>query len=195
MVLKRTKETTFRIKPCKANDFTSVTFSVSDVKFLNEMFHEIDLDGSGYIGRSELSKNLKQHMSMDAQKFLNDYISLLDSDKDGKISFKELVKTLYPGGKEAQYDKILKISLPSQVQAKKRVLGKLTEQERGDFIELFSLYDLDESGHVDIFEFKEGIHRTGLMDINLCDTVFESMDTNEDGQISIKEFLNFFAKT
>ena len=37
---------------------------------------------------------------------------------------------------------------------KKKVLGKLTEEERDDFVELFELYDTDESGYVDIFEFK-----------------------------------------
>ena len=65
---------------------------------------------------------------------------------------------------------------------------------KDDFEELFALYDTDESGFVDIFEFKFGIQRTGLLENDLCDTVFESMDANEDGQVSIKEFLNFFAR-
>ena len=58
------------------------------------------------------------------------------------------------GGKAKEYDKILKVSLPSDVQPKKKVLGKLTEEEKDDFVELFELYDTDESGYVDIFEFK-----------------------------------------
>ena len=66
-------------------------------------------------------------------------------------------------------------------------------RDKDDFEELFGLYDLDESGHVDIFEFKDGIARTGLMDIELCDTVFETMDINQDGQVGIREFLLFFA--
>ena len=72
-------------------------------------------------------------------------------------------------------------------------MGSLTEEEKEDCIELFNLYDTDESGHVDIFEFKDGINRTGLMEASLCDTVFDSMDTNADGQVSLKEFLEFFA--
>ena len=31
------------------------------------------------------------------------------------------------------------------------------------------------------------------MDIELCDTVFETMDINQDGQVGIREFLLFFA--
>ena len=58
------------------------------------------------------------------------------------------------GGKAKEYDKILKVSLPSDVVPKKKVLGKLTEEERNDFVELFELYDTDESVYVDIFEFK-----------------------------------------
>ena len=189
----RKKETTFRIKPCKANDFTSVTIVASDVKHYHDMFQELDLDNSGYIGRNELSKNLQNHMSKDAQKFLSDYIAHLDANQDGKVSFKEMISCLFPSGKDSQYDKIIKISLPGQTEVKRTVLGKLTQEDKDDFEELFGLYDLDESGHVDIFEFKDGIARTGLMDIELCDTVFETMDINQDGQVGIREFLLFFA--
>ena len=79
------------------------------------------------------------------------------------------------------------------MEPKKRVLGKLSQEEVDDFTVLFEMYDTDESGQVDIFEFKEGIQRTGLMAFDLCDTAFESMDKNEDGQISLKEFLEFFS--
>ena len=170
------------------------TVTTNDIKFLSDLFKEIDLNNNGTIERSELGQNLKEHMSDAARNFLNDYLSQLDSDKDGEITFEELVATLYPGGTKKEYEKIIKVSLPGDVKPKKKVLGQLTQEEKDDFEELFALYDTDESGFVDIFEFKFGIQRTGLLENDLCDTVFESMDANEDGQVSIKEFLNFFAR-
>ena len=86
---------------------------------MNDMFQEIDLDNSGYIGRNEFSKNLKLHMAPEAQKFINDYLTLLDTDQDGQISFRELIRTLYPGGTDKEYDKILKISLPGHIHVRK----------------------------------------------------------------------------
>ncbi len=99
-----------------------------------------------------------------------------------------------PGGRDKEYEKIIKCSLPSKVVPKRKVLGKLTQDEINEFRELFELFDTDQSGQVDIFEFKYGIKRTGLLDENICDDLFERMDSNEDGQISIDEFLIFFAK-
>ena len=73
------------------------TVTTEDIKFLADMFKDLDLDNSGYRSRNELRKNLLDHMSSDAQKFLNDYLAHLDGDQDGRISFRELVETLYPG--------------------------------------------------------------------------------------------------
>ena len=116
--MRKKKDTTFRIKPCKGNHFKSTvsppslsfapapptqhvcvcvqvvltlellrplsppprhqqTVSTSDIQFMNDMFQEIDLDNSGYIGRNEFSKNLKLHMAPEAQKFINDYLEFV----------------------------------------------------------------------------------------------------------------------
>ena len=73
------------------------TVTTEDIKFLADMFKDLDLGNSGYLSRNELRKNLLDHMSSDAQKFLNDYLAHLDGDQDGRISFRELVETLYSG--------------------------------------------------------------------------------------------------
>lgn len=110
------------------------------------------------------------------------------------------------GAKTRDYNMLLKVAFdekkgkkssptrtsPGSLGKSKGPSKKLSEEEREDIKALFNLYDMNQDGYVDKFEFQEGLRATDLIVGVNVDELFSFLDTDNDGKVSQREFISYF---
>jgi Ca2+-binding EF-hand superfamily protein len=168
------------------------------------VFNEIDIDRGGTVTSVEFIEHAES--SVHVGSFSSDMFISMDSDKDGDVTFKELIKGVYPGasrsdvatmvGWKEQADTVERANAPGAKEARKKLAGAFSVQDKAQTKELFNLYDLDGDGVLEFDEIKSLLESVaGSTGSKYSDAdrevrrMFDQMDTVKDGKLSLDEFM------
>jgi len=166
--------------------------SVDVAKLLNDVFDQLDVNGDGFISRSELSASLnhvlecshlesrKSFRTLFAESRLNPYLSTfeqLDTNHDGKISREEFQASMHPSKAVKNIEQMLKDVFDS-IDTNKD--GSLSRDEVSRTFEKLLKRSCVES---------EKNIKTLMVDAGLNpDFAFHDLDANHDGRVTWEEF-------
>jgi calcium-dependent protein kinase len=143
--------------------------SNQDLKYFRKCFQEIDKDGDGKITKEELFDVYSKQMSKEeAEKVSQEIIQKLDKDEDGNIDYTEF-------------------------------LASCIERQRQTSLEdleiAFNMFDIDRSGTITVNEIKMILNDGDCQDDAVFHEIMKEADTNGDGVIDLREFLNLMSST
>jgi len=129
-------------------------------------FTLFDADGDGTISIKELQEVMKSLNLNPTETEIEDMINEVDSDRNGTIDFEEFCKMMTNPTKEVDFEAEMKSA--------------------------FGVFDHDGSGTISLDELRKVMQSFGeiLTDEEL-DTMIKEVDTDGDGQIDYKEFMQF----
>ena len=143
-----------------------------DFDEIKNTFLQLDMNSDGTITRAELASSLCKQFKDCTKEDVETYMRVLDVDRDGKINFIEFVTmtALF------KYDK-----------------GTRLEEEAK---EMFKVLKKDSRGYVSIDEMKRVwkmfLHPKGDASNVEVNAAVQQLDSNKDGRIDQKEFINHF---
>ena len=141
--------------------FIASRLSEKDIDNLKEIFKAFDKNNDGQIGYSEFEEGLKKLGIKENE--ISSYFNSIDTDKNGKIDYTEFLAATI----------------------EKKVFLK---EER--LYEAFSAFDLDNDGKITKEEILSVLKLEPNKDTFVKDLI-KNADTNKDGVIDYKEFLEF----
>merc|ERR1719198_1144120 len=114
----------------------------------------------------------------------------MDRDGDGHVTFSELLRIVYPFATEAEHAQMLRWRTPD---APAEVVRQLSAEQEDEIRRIFALYDCDHSGGLSSEELTNVMQgwATGA-DVR---SVFDEVDANHDGIITLEEFRTFMVKS
>ena len=139
---------------------------------VKSLFKKYDTDGSGRLGKNEMSSMLKDDLGMSPEQ-ARACILMVDKDGCGQVSFDEFFLWLRTS---KGFDDVDKKSRFYVIQ---------------EAVKLFKKFDKDDSDTIDREEFKELMASLNACDESQLDSARQSLDTSGDGKISFSEFLNW----
>lgn len=162
---------------------------------IKEAFQEFDKNNDRLITKEEFKTNVRQLKSgMD-----NDEIDLIfdfmDGDKNGVISFDEFCLLNEERFKHNQPA----VGLGDKKQRIKVNMGYIANQLLKEFPNLkkaFEYIDMDDDKNITKTEMLQAITKLGIrISSSEINEVFEMLDSNNDGTISLQEFMNLETQT
>lgn len=134
-----------------------------ELNVVRKNFQRLDKDGDGKITRAELMEEYKKIMNIEeANKTVDEIILRLDQDQDGNIDYTEFLVSC------ADYQKIL---------------------SHENLKIAFQMFDTDGSGTITVDEIKMTLDGGQLADDEAWDLILKEADSNGDGCIDLKEFI------
>ncbi|CAL8090100.1 unnamed protein product [Calicophoron daubneyi] len=135
--------------------------SSAEADYMLEIFKQIDIDNNGWITRSELETRFQQ-MELDRGK-VQAVMNMLDTNADGRITLDELSTAL-----------------------------RRTNEDTCEWRQLFDEIDTDHSGYLTLDELMELFTDDQTpVPVNVVKNWMRRYDTNNDGKLSLNEFLDF----
>lgn len=192
----------------------AVVFSINEEekKRIYELFEKYDADKSNSICKVELRKVLQDSMAKPlSEGLMNRYVNAEfekhDKDGNGSIDFDEFMALyikLYldpelPVNVKPHPTKKAPLETGDNAPKIQRGLFKLSDEERAIAAKKFEEHDKDKSGTLDKEELrlvlKEKMPKASEKMVDrLLDAQFQLGDKNNDGMMSLDEFLEFYAK-
>ena len=140
------------------------------LKEYKEAFDLFDRDQTGLIGPNEIYSLLKNFGNPTPKKEIDKLMADFDNDGDGKLSFDEFVTFLHQ--------------------------SYVTLDEMEAVIRAFKTFDRDNSGEIDLNEFKFILEKLGhKLPDDVVKLIFYESKLNENGKMDYNEFVNFWSKT
>ena len=140
------------------------------LKEYKEAFDLFDRDQTGLIGPNEIYSLLKNFGNPTPKKEIDKLMADFDNDGDGKLSFDEFVTFLHQ--------------------------SYVTLDEMEAVIRAFKTFDRDNSGEIDLNEFKFILEQLGhKLPDDVVKLIFYESNLNENGKMDYNEFVNFWSKT
>ena len=140
------------------------------LKEYKEAFDLFDRDKTGLIGTEDVYSLLKNFGDTTPKKEISENLSQFDNDGDGKLSFDEFVTFLHQ--------------------------SYVTLDEMEAVIRAFKTFDRDNSGEIDLNEFKFILEQLGhKLPDDVVKLIFYESNLNENGKMDYNEFVNFWSKT
>lgn len=162
---------------------------LQDNNSLATIFTEFDRDRSGRLSYKEFSLALRKLELRTRLKKSERYAlaQFLDFDKDGTIDYEEFVRGFKVVDKTGDKD------------WQRRILQRMASalfHNRQSLQSAFRLLDQNNSGTLEVDELKAGLHALQVVDQHVSDlqlsTLFAALDTNHDGHVDYKEFMEAF---
>merc|ERR1711865_731626 len=145
---------------------------------IQELFNEVDQDGSGYLDRDELALlagRAGRHLS---QRQLDDAMTSMDGDGSGQVDLAEFTAWIEHGR-----------VLPPQGSAVFQRVSEQLERKVANVRKLFRKFDENKDGTVSTHEFRTGLKNSG---IDLTEREFQQLmgtiDEDNSGEIDYQEF-------
>ena len=140
------------------------------LKEYKEAFDLFDREQTGLIGPNEIYSLLKNFGNPTPKKEIDKLMADFDNDGDGKLSFDEFVTFLHQ--------------------------SYVTLDEMEAVIRAFKTFDRDNSGEIDLNEFKFILEQLGhKLPDDVVKLIFYESNLNENGKMDYNEFVNFWSKT
>ncbi len=140
------------------------------LKEYKEAFDLFDRDQTGLIGPNEIYSLLKNFGNPTPKKEIDKLMADFDNDGDGKLSFDEFVTFLHQ--------------------------SYVTLDEMEAVIRAFKTFDRNNSGEIDLNEFKFILEKLGhKLPDDVVKLIFYESKLNENGKMDYNEFVNFWSKT
>ncbi|KAA3488974.1 calcium-dependent protein kinase 29-like isoform X1 [Gossypium australe] len=136
--------------------------SEEENKGLQQMFNNIDTDGSGAITLEELRDGLARLGSKLTEPEIKQLMDAADVDKSGTIDYIEFVTATMHRHRLDREDNIRKA---------------------------FNFFDKDSNGFITRDELRQAMNQYGMGDEATIDEVIEDVDTDKDGRINYEEFV------
>ncbi|TYH71691.1 hypothetical protein ES332_D05G201800v1 [Gossypium tomentosum] len=136
--------------------------SEEEKKGLQQMFNNIDTDGSGTITLEELRDGLARLGSKLTEPEIKQLMDAADVDKSGTIDYIEFVTATMHRHRLDREDNIRKA---------------------------FNFFDKDSNGFITRDELRQAMTQYGMGDEATIDEVIEDVDTDKDGRINYEEFV------
>nr|KJB58044.1 hypothetical protein B456_009G191500 [Gossypium raimondii] len=136
--------------------------SEEEKKGLQQMFNNIDTDGSGTITLEELRDGLARLGSKLTEPEIKQLMDAADVDKSGTIDYIEFVTATMNRHRLDREDNIRKA---------------------------FNFFDKDSNGFITRDELRQAMTQYGMGDEATIDEVIEDVDTDKDGRINYEEFV------
>ncbi|KAH9492973.1 hypothetical protein Btru_022796 [Bulinus truncatus] len=133
---------------------------------LEKFFREADADKSGSLSKFELCKILQRAGDGRPVAEINDWFDEIDMNRDGSMTLEELKKAMNARS-------------PKDVQ-------------ETDLRAAFKNFDVDGSGSITVEDLKVVLGKRGMA--NKAEDFIKEADANQDGKISIEEFIEFWKK-
>ena len=169
---------------------------------MHKAFQYVDLDRSGTVSRQELERALDLWGVKMTKPELDKLWSLCDTTDDGEISYAEFVNALardtaVGGAKLGEVHKAPKLTREEKLEAE--ILKDASDRMNDRFSDMrkaFKYVDLDNSGTVSRSELKRAMEMWQVpgMTEEKIDMLWNSIDTNANGEISYAEFVNALAR-
>jgi Ca2+-binding EF-hand superfamily protein len=158
----------------------------------------LDRNGDGRVTGNELYRGLRGlgevFDSLD-KKHARALVRSLDADDSGGIDARELRSFVDNHRKKNGGQMIKKGDAPDLVREKLRALLLRTEQKGTSLSSVFHALDEDDSGALSVNELLSGLSKLGIFDSldkrDVQDLVQRDLDSDRNGNVSIKEFLAF----
>ena len=168
----------------KLRQSASISVSGAGVDLdLRSAFDELDTNGSGYIEKSDFRRMGQDYgwdLTMEEFRWL---VNRFDKDGDGRIRYSEFVDFMSLGSRDLQ-----------GVEGRFRRFLQKKNAEGVRFEEQFEWFDQDGSGFISESNFIEGMRKLGFaMSREDIRRLMDKFDSNWDGKISYREFLEAFA--
>lgn len=141
--------------------------SDEDIKGLQQMFKNMDTDGSGTITYEELKTGLSRLGSKLTEAEVKQLMDAADVDKSGTIDYIEFVTATMHRHKLERDEHLLKA---------------------------FQYFDKDDSGYITRDELKHAMTQYGMGDEATINEVLDDVDTDKDGRINYDEFVAMMRK-
>jgi len=154
-------------------------------------FSVLDTNGDGVLTAAELTP--KNDRYDDMRNALHSEMDRWDANKNGQIEFdefKEFYKA-YAETRQAQGGGFGPGTDPTSDEEKKKTVVYRYGNLPPDLPAWFAQYDTDHDGQVGLYEWKAARKASGDLQVAL----FEQMDTNGDGFLTVEEVLRYEAKS
>merc|ERR1711871_1415799 len=112
---------------------------------------------------------------------------------DGTITFFEMLKELYPYTSTNRLQAMVKLAFPD-APAKVVKQRQLTDDQLADIRAIFSIYDRDGNGYIELEELKEALPDAGY-EADEIETMFHQYDEDKNGKMDQQEFINMMRDT
>lgn len=152
-----------RLKEAVHIFLASQVIAHQELKGIRKNFQQLDKDGDGKIIRSELMEEYTKTMNFDdARRTVDEIIERLDQDQDGNIDYTEFLISC------SEYQ-------------------KLVSQENLKMA--FKVFDIDGSGMITLDDIKNVLQNGQFAEEETWIMLLKEADTNGDGFIDLKEFI------
>jgi protein phosphatase len=157
---------------------------------LDQVFKEFDKDGNGKLTYGEFSVALRKLGMPDSYRKKQRYklAEWIDHNKNGFIEYQEFIEAF----------KVTDSSSASTLWRERMVerMSRALFKNRASLRRTFLFFDRDNSGKIDLEEFKIGIKALQLLEPEMTDlqmaNLHSALDTNSDGFIDYEEFMRAF---
>ena len=109
--------------------------------------------------------------------------------------FTKILQIYYPWADKKELKSMIDIINIDDIKIEKTVwANNIESQYKQDIIELFGIFDKDNSCSIDINEFKDIFTACSQVDDKQISVLFNEADINNDGSLDIIEFIDFVSK-
>ena len=162
---------------------------------LRQLFSRFDRNRTGRITRSEFQRAFAELGLAAPAKEVQQLIDSLDSNGDGMVSYGEFVSAVHGGGgRSLRAGGRGTGKWPAFSDRLSRIIRQLASDrkwERNSLRRIFEDFDRDRSGFITRSEFRRGFDKLRVnADETDLDELMRAVDTNRDGRISYKEFVD-----
>ncbi|KAB2023203.1 hypothetical protein ES319_D06G000900v1 [Gossypium barbadense] len=133
-----------------------------EIKGLQQMFKNIDTDGSGTITLGELRDGLARLGSKLTETEIKQLMDAADVDNSGTIDYIEFITA---------------------------TMHRHRLEREENIVKAFQFFDKDNSGFITRDELRQAMTQYGMGDEATIDEVIEDVDTDKDGRINYEEFV------
>ncbi|XP_051139115.1 calcium-dependent protein kinase 29 [Andrographis paniculata] len=141
--------------------------SEEDIKGLKQMFINIDTDGSGAITIEELREGLSKLGSNLSESEIQQLMEAADVDQNGTIDYLEFITA---------------------------TMHRHRLEKEENLRKAFQFFDKDDSGFITREELRHAMTEYGMGDEATINEVLDDVDTDKDGRINYKEFVDMMKK-
>jgi len=150
------------------------------VKDIQRTFDRLDTDFTGKVKMWKIVKALSKNEQY--KSYIEPYQRLRPNKLDVAISIRELLQALFKKTHSRDMKKILGWAKPSKL---------LNEIQQTELFHLFSTYDKNNDGTIELHELRQRLRNRGLT-LSEINSMFSDVDVNDDGRISLQEFQIFY---
>jgi len=161
-------------------------------KSLDEIFHEFDEDGNGYITQVEFRNAIRKLGLGLSSRDIDQLMVRFDTNEDGKIDYSEFMAKF----KETSYDSRM------QMRAKTRMasLKGLMTMHMTSANDAFRFFDIEKTGRITLAEFIKLVNKVHELAGEKAPTypiikdLFDAIDIRKDGVIDLHEWQQSFGR-